>query len=324
MIGRRLSIVFATLLLAGPGAAADPREQTIGALQQIEHSDAIGVEAWIEGTVADQVRVGDPVDFRFDSKSAVYLTTVYVDAAGAMTILHSGGESDRLTPGQVVSYPAPDSGKRMVAQPPLGREQVFAIATLEPLPQDMFADPDGKRIVVFERPEEARHFARRLSDYLSILDEGSVDVTSFSHEIVPESTPQRYAQAQIVEHFTTQTRSLRRRKLDLDIQFEFGSEKLTPQAKQDLDELGRALEHPAMKTRRFELAGHTDDVGAAGYNMDLSKKRARAAYEYLMSRYDIPREAVQTAGYGEERPIVDGSSEDARRRNRRVVIEQLP
>ena len=318
------ALVAVASLPAGAAPAADPREQTIAVLQQVDQSDALGLEAWIEGTVGDQVRVGDPVDFRFDSKQPVYLTTVYVDAAGSMTILHSGGETDRLTPGQVLSYPAPDSGKRLVAQPPLGREQVFAIATLEPLPQDMFADADGKRVVVYERPEDARHFARRLADYLSILDAGTVDVASFSHEIVPASTPQHYAQSQIVEHFTTQTRSLSRRKLDLDIQFEFGSDRLTPQAKQDLDELGRALEHPAMKSRRFELAGHTDDVGDAGYNMELSKKRARSAYEYLMSRYDIAPDAVETAGYGEERPVVEGDSDEARRRNRRVVIEQLP
>ena len=79
-----------------------------------------------------------------------------------------------------------------------------------------------------------------------------------------------------------------------------------------------------MRQRRFELAGHTDDVGNADYNMELSKRRARAAYDYLMKRYEISEGAVRTAGYGEERPVVQGTTPEARRRNRRVVIEQLP
>jgi outer membrane protein OmpA-like peptidoglycan-associated protein len=305
-------------------AKADPRAKTLSALEGIEQSDALGLEAWIEGTVADQVRVGDPVDFRFDAKKPVHLTTIYLDAAGSMTILHTGGDDDLLSPGRVTSYPDPSSGKRLVAQPPLGRERVFAIATVEALPQDMFADDEGKPVTFFERPEDARHFAQRLADYLSILDEGSVDVASFHHEVVSADTPQRYATSQIVSHFTTRTRSLRRRKLDLDIQFEFNSDRLTPAARQDLDELGRALEHPAMKERRFELAGHTDDVGSAEYNMELSKRRAQSAYEYLMQRYDIAPGSVTPEGYGEERPVVEATSEEARRRNRRVVIEQLP
>ncbi len=326
LLSTLLSLLL-SLLVGGPVAAqapADPRAKTIAALESIETGDSLGLEAWIEGTVADQVRVGDPVDFRFDAKQPAYLTTLYVDAAGSMTVLHTGGESSLLSPGRITSYPAPETGKSLIAQEPLGHEHVFAIATSEPLPQDMFVDEKGEPVIVFERPEDARHFARRLADYLSILPEGSVDVASFGQEVVPADTPQRYASSQIVTHFTTRTRSLSRPKLDLDIQFEFGSDRLTPQARQDLDELGRALEHPAMKNRRFELAGHTDDVGRAEYNMELSKRRARSAYEYLMSRYDISEGAVETTGYGEERPVVAGTSDEARRRNRRVVIEQLP
>jgi outer membrane protein OmpA-like peptidoglycan-associated protein len=321
-----LSLLPALSTISSPANAEmpDPTRATLATLEKIEQSDALGLQTWIEGSVANQVRVGERMDFHFQSNQDVYLTTLYIDANGAMTILHGGDPSHRIHAGQVTSFPTPDSGQSLVAEAPLGRETVFAIATLEPLPREMFAHNEQKRLVTLERPEDARHFAQRLADYLSVLPEGSVDVASFSQEIIAASTPQRYASSQIVEHFTTQTRSLRRPKLDLDIQFEFGSDRLTPAARQDLDELGRALEHPALKNRHFELSGHTDDVGSAAYNMELSKKRAKSARNYLMSRYDIEPEAIRSAGYGEGRPIVQGDSDEARRRNRRVVIEQLP
>ncbi len=116
----------------------------------------------------------------------------------------------------------------------------------------------------------------------------------------------------------------KRRKLDLDIRFEFGSDELTAESRKDLDELGRALEHPAMKKRRFELAGHTDDVGSEPYNMSLSKRRANSARNYLLERFAVDPETVRSAGYGEQRPLIEGSSDEARRRNRRVVIGLLP
>lgn len=319
-------LVLAAATGAAPPAHAgsDARQATLDALESIESTESIGLRAGLADAVGNQLRVGDPVRFRFESREPVYLTTIYLDASGVMTILHTGGESSRLVPGGVTIFPDPESGKRLVARPPLGRERVFAVATREPLPQDMFVDAEGRPALVHERPEDARHLARRLADYLSVLPEGSVAVASFSDEVVGEEALPRYATNEIVEYFETNTRALGRKKLDLDIQFEFGSDRLTPQAREDLDELGRALEHPAMRNRHFELAGHTDDVGSADYNMQLSKRRARSAYDYLMSRYDIAPGAVEPTGYGEERPLMPGTSEEARRRNRRVVIEQLP
>ena len=320
----RGALVLGALLLClgAPALGADPEALQI--LQKIEGSHALGLEAWVEGAAQGQVRVGDSIRFRFRSAADVYLTTVYVDASGALTILNSGGEADRLVAGQPIAFPPEGSNQQMIAQTPLGQETVVAIATREPLPRDMFLDEEQKPVVTLERPEDCRHFARRLADYVSVMPEGSVDIASFSQEIVPETAPQKYTAVSIVDHFTTQTRSLRRRKLDLDIPFQFGSDQLTDEARSDLDELGRALEHPAMKGRHFELAGHTDDVGSAAYNMELSKRRAESARSYLLSHYDVDPANLEATGYGESRPVMPETTPEARRRNRRVVIEQLP
>ena len=124
----------------------------------------------------------------------------------------------------------------------------------------------------------------------------------------------------IVEHFEeSRTRSIERPKLDLDIQFEFGSATLTERARKDLDQLGAALAHPAMKTRRFELSGHTDDVGREAYNEMLSMRRANAVRAALVA-LGIDESALMVAGQGEFEPIIP--TEDGMRepQNRRVSI----
>jgi len=73
--------------------------------------------------------------------------------------------------------------------------------------------------------------------------------------------------------------------------------------------------HPELLRVRVE--GHTDDVGSARRNLRLSRDRARAVMRYLTQR-GIPRERLRSEGYGSERPAAQGSSEDARARNRRV------
>lgn len=312
-------LILALVIAARAWAGA--RGETISILEGIEQTDSLGLEAWLETNTPFQIEVGEEVGFRFRSAADVYLTTLYIDASGAVVVLHSG--DDLLPADTELAFPPKGAGQQMIAQPPLGSESVFAIATTEPLPQALFLDEKGSRTDAFESPEDGRLFAKRLAAFLR--ERGTaVDVASFSHEIVAAGAPRRFTATKIVDHFTTRTRSLTRPKLDLDIQFQFGSAELTEQAKRDLDELGKALEHPAMKSRRFELAGHTDDVGEANYNMILSRQRAESARKYLLSHYEVVPENVHSAGYGEEQPLMPGTSEAARQRNRRVEIEQMP
>ncbi len=322
MSGRRITAasLVLTVVLAGQ-AWAGAREETIRILEGIEQSDSLGLEAWLNTNTPFQIQIGDEVGFRFRSATDIYLTTLYVDASGAVIVLHSGDE--QLLAENELAFPPLSANQKMVAQEPLGTESVFAIATVAPLSQEIFLDENGRRTDTYENPENARLFAKRLAAHLKEL-RASVDVASFKHEIVEAGAPRHFTSTKIVDYFTTRTRSLTRPKLYLDIQFQFGSDQLTNEAKRDLDELGKALQHPAMKKRRFELAGHTDDVGDADYNLVLSKRRAASARAYLLSKYEVAPDRVRPAGYGESEPLVAGTSDDARRRNRRVVIEQMP
>ena len=70
---------------------------------------------------------------------------------------------------------------------------------------------------------------------------------------------------------------------------------------------------------RLYIYGHTDDVGAADYNRELSDRRARAVRNYLVHA-GVPDAVVEAKGLGESSPSVQGRSRFAREKNRRVEI----
>lgn len=79
-------------------------------------------------------------------------------------------------------------------------------------------------------------------------------------------------------------------------------------------------QHP--EWRRIRIEGHTDMRGAADYNLRLSERRARAVMEALIER-GMTRELMESAGFGETRPLNRGTREATHRRNRRVEFVVL-
>jgi outer membrane protein OmpA-like peptidoglycan-associated protein/tetratricopeptide (TPR) repeat protein len=72
----------------------------------------------------------------------------------------------------------------------------------------------------------------------------------------------------------------------------------------------------------IEISGHTDNVGSGEYNMELSRKRARSVYNYLVEK-GIDAERLTYEGYGESQPIADNDNEAGRAKNRRTEIKIL-
>jgi outer membrane protein OmpA-like peptidoglycan-associated protein len=76
--------------------------------------------------------------------------------------------------------------------------------------------------------------------------------------------------------------------------------------------------------KRVRIEGHTDDVGSAQKNHDLSQQRAEAVREYLIER-GIEPDRLQAVGYGNTRPLDTHKTAAARAKNRRVdfiIVEQ--
>lgn len=105
-----------------------------------------------------------------------------------------------------------------------------------------------------------------------------------------------------------------------NVLFETGSSTLLPTALAEIRQLANLLQqNPAL---RIQINGHTDDVGAADSNLQLSEQRAKAVYEQLLA-YGIDASRLRYKGYGENRPLIANDSQASRAVNRRTEFELL-
>lgn len=109
--------------------------------------------------------------------------------------------------------------------------------------------------------------------------------------------------------------------IDLSINFEFGSARLTSDALIVLDNLGRALNDPDLKRYRFVIAGHTDGVGGDAVNLRLSEARARSVTQYLAEKHGVAAERLVAKGFGFRHLLYP--SDPTNSLNRRVQITTL-
>lgn len=104
----------------------------------------------------------------------------------------------------------------------------------------------------------------------------------------------------------------------LAIQFEFGSAELDSEAMATLDNLGRALTSQTLDKKTFMVEGHTDSIGEADFNQQLSEDRAESVKRYLMQHFGIASSRLETIGKGEDYPL--DTNDPANGINRRVQI----
>lgn len=71
---------------------------------------------------------------------------------------------------------------------------------------------------------------------------------------------------------------------------------------------------------KIRLEGHASEEGTREYNLALGERRGNAIAMYLMAN-GVASSQIEVISYGEERPAVTGSTEDARSKNRRVEIK---
>ncbi len=73
---------------------------------------------------------------------------------------------------------------------------------------------------------------------------------------------------------------------------------------------------------RIRISGHCDERGSDEYNLALGNRRATSSKQYLVS-HGIDAGRIETASYGEERPIAPGHDETSWAQNRRDEFEIL-
>jgi uncharacterized repeat protein (TIGR01451 family) len=101
--------------------------------------------------------------------------------------------------------------------------------------------------------------------------------------------------------------------------FESNSAVLSVKARKALKEMASVLgKYPEEKVT---VEGHTDGVGTDAYNMDLSRRRAEAAAEYLVKECGIPADRFTVGWHGKSRPIASNHTPAGRELNRRVELK---
>lgn len=105
-----------------------------------------------------------------------------------------------------------------------------------------------------------------------------------------------------------------------DVLFEFNSDEIEESSKEALDGLAVYLMKPPV-FKQMDISGHTDSIGNAVYNLDLSQRRARRVKRYLVERHNLPEDRIGAYGYGEGVPIADNGNYQGRRLNRRVEFK---
>jgi len=106
---------------------------------------------------------------------------------------------------------------------------------------------------------------------------------------------------------------------DVTVLFKFNSAKLTDDAKQQLDQLGKG-QVGTMKRYFVAIQGFTDKVGTTEYNLELSRRRAEAVQNYLVMQHNVPVYRIQIVGLGKEKPVNEEKTRDDRQKNRRVEV----
>ena len=103
-----------------------------------------------------------------------------------------------------------------------------------------------------------------------------------------------------------------------NLNFTSGSAEIPPEGIAVLTAV--AAEINASSFDKIIVEGHTDSVGRANYNLELSKQRAEAVRDWLIQNARIPAEKIEAAGYGASRPLADNGNLQGRALNRRVEL----
>lgn len=100
-----------------------------------------------------------------------------------------------------------------------------------------------------------------------------------------------------------------------NIEFVTGKSEITSRSEKILNNALKAMNK--IPTMTFEIVGHTDDVGAAEMNLQLSIDRANSVKNWLVSK-GIDANRLTTRGMGMTDPLVPNTSDENRQKNRRV------
>ncbi|MFI2202171.1 OmpA family protein [Streptomyces sp. NPDC020192] len=106
--------------------------------------------------------------------------------------------------------------------------------------------------------------------------------------------------------------------LQAEVLFSKDSAKLSDEAKARIATIAQEIEN--QHATQIRVFGFTDNLGSTAHGAVLSKQRANAVQTVLDQDLNDPNVTFEVRGYGEQFPIADNSTEEGRRKNRRVEV----
>jgi outer membrane protein OmpA-like peptidoglycan-associated protein len=150
------------------------------------------------------------------------------------------------------------------------------------------------------------------------LGKGPGDAKKLENFLFPE------AQCENVTYQCLAVRPTTERAIGMDVKFQTGSAELTPEAKAQLETLGKVLASRKGKLAPGEIVieGHADARGGAEYNKKLSEQRANTVVKHLVASYGVEEKTLKPLGMGKEF-LKDPAHPDSPV-NRRVELVRKP
>jgi outer membrane protein OmpA-like peptidoglycan-associated protein len=240
-------------------------------------------------------------------KSSGQTKFTYVDIShfgNGVKLTREGGTLTRME-AEDVKYPMIMNDQR-VELPAIHLKGDVTSVGKDPRPADQRPTRSDGELFVLDDPADPLVLNWRLKDPLFHNGNFRVEVIKINF---PVAKPENVLEKQLTQE---------KRAVTYGIYFDFNRDTLKPESDPVLKEIAQAMtDNPDWK---LTVEGHTDNVGADSYNLDLSKRRAAAVKQALVSQYNIAPERLLTGGFGASRPVETNDTLEGRARNRRVEL----
>ena len=240
-------------------------------------------------------------------KSTGRTSFTYVDiwhVPNGVKLTHQGGTLTRVEAGDV-KYPMIVNDQR-VELPAIHLRGNMLVPEKDPRPENLRPKASPGELFVLDDPADPLVLNWRLKDPLFHNGNFRVEVVKISF---PVAKPENVLEKQLTQV---------KRAVTYGIYFDFNKDTLKPESAPVLKEIADAMTHnPDWK---LTVEGHTDNIGGDTYNLDLSKRRAAAVKQALVSEYNIAGDRLLTNGFGASRPVGPNDTLEGRARNRRVEL----
>jgi outer membrane protein OmpA-like peptidoglycan-associated protein len=231
----------------------------------------------------------------------------YVDIwsfGNGVKLTHEGGLLSRVEP-QDVKYPMIVNDQR-VELPVIHLKGDITVVGKDPRPVNLRPTKSGGEIFVLDDPANPLVLNWRLKDPLFHNGNFRVEIIKINF---PVARPENVLEKQLTKE---------KRAVTYGIYFDFNRDTLKPESEPVLKEIAQAMtDNPEWK---LTVEGHTDNVGVDNYNLELSRRRAAAVKQALVSQYNIAPARLLTGGFGASRPVETNDTLEGRARNRRVEL----